>query len=537
LTAAIILPTRRRAGYLRVTLASVMPQAAAARVDVVVVDDADTPDGAARAVAAAAGARVVPGPARGINGARNAGVAAAGGAQWLFFLDDDAEARAGWLDALLAAARAAPDGVGFLTGPIHARLEDHPLRSCGRERPPITTFDIGEQDTDSAVAWGVNMGVRRAVLDLVGPFDERLVNGGDEEELQQRWKAARPDGRIRYVAAAAVDHRRAGDDARLGSLARAARARGQAARRFDVHRGAVPPLRSELAVFARCALHVPRYRCLNGVVLVAHTLGRIDEARRPTPAPTTPGVDDFLSGAGGQVGGWRGRLARVQDALLDLQLPRAPAQAPPGGLRVLVVGIERPEIENTLGATLAELRRSQATRVAVRTTIAGTRGKFENLNALLAAEQLDAYDWLIVVDDDVDLPSRFLDRFLTHAAGAKLAQPAHRLHSHAAWPHTRRRAQSVARPTTFVEIGPLTAFHRDTFDTLLPFPELRMGWGLDAHWAAIARDRGWPMVIVDATPIGHTLRPAAATYPREAALAEARAFLAGRPYVTRDEVR
>ena len=44
------------------------------------------------------------------------------------------------------------------------------------------------------------------------------------------------------------------------------------------------------------------------------------------------------------------------------------------------------------------------------------------------------------------------------------------------------------------------------------------------------------MVVVDATPIGHTLRPIAASYPREAALAEARAFLAGRPYLTRDEV-
>ena len=93
------------------------------------------------------------------------------------------------------------------------------------------------------------------------------------------------------------------------------------------------------------------------------------------------------------------------------------------------------------------------------------------------------------------------------------------------------------RPTTFVEIGPVTAFHRDTFATLLPFPDLRMGWGLDAHWAAVAREHGWPMVIVDATPIGHTVRPAAATYPRELALQEARVFLADRPYVTRAEVR
>ncbi len=532
------MPTRGRAGYLRVTLDSVLPQARAAGVDVVVVvDDADAPDAAARAVAAAAGARVVLGPARGINAARNAGLAVAGDAEWLFLLDDDVEVHSGWLAALLTVAVAAPDDIGFLTGPVRARFEDHPLRSCGRERPPVPTLELGPEDTDARVAWGVNLGVRRAVLELVGPFDERLaIYGGDEQELQQRWRAARPGGRIRYVAAAAVDHRRAGEDARLRSLARAARARGQAARRFDRHRGVIPPLRAELRVLAGCLLHVPRYRCLNGIVLAAHALGRIDEARRPTPPPTTAGVDDFLSGVSGQVGGWHGRLARLHDAVLDLQIPCA-REAQPNGLRVLVLAIERPEIENTMAATLAELRRSESAEVTVRTTSAGARGKFENLNAVLAAEELDAYDWLLVVDDDVDLPSRFLDRFLTHAAGAKLAQPAHRLHSHAAWPHTRRRAQSAVRPTTFVEIGPLTAFHRDVFATLLPFPELRMGWGLDAHWAAVAREHGWPMVIVDATPIGHTLRPIAATYPREAALAEARAFLAERPYVTRGEVR
>ena len=41
------------------------------------------------------------------------------------------------------------------------------------------------------------------------------------------------------------------------------------------------------------------------------------------------------------------------------------------------------------------------------------------------------------------------------------------------------------RETAFVEIGPVTAFHRDTFATLLPFPDVGMGWGLDVHWAAV----------------------------------------------------
>ena len=145
-------------------------------------------------------------------------------------------------------------------------------------------------------------------------------------------------------------------------------------------------------------------------------------------------------------------------------------------------------------------------------------------------------DWVLVVDDDVVLPRGFLDRFLHHARGLQLAQPAHRRHSHAAWPHTRRRAGAPVRPTTFVEIGPVTAIHRTAFAELLPFPDLRMGWGLDAHWAAVAAARGWRMGIVDATPILHQV-PVAGGYGREEAVAEARDFLATRPYVPRDGVR
>ena len=61
-----------------------------------------------------------------------------------------------------------------------------------------------------------------------------------------------------------------------------------------------------------------------------------------------------------------------------------------------------------------------------------------------------------------------------------------------------------------------------------------MGWGLDAHWSAAAAEAGLPLGIVDATPIRH-LRPVAASYPHAEAVAEADRFLAGRPYVTRDQ--
>jgi hypothetical protein len=167
----------------------------------------------------------------------------------------------------------------------------------------------------------------------------------------------------------------------------------------------------------------------------------------------------------------------------------------------------------------------------------GERGKFENLNRILEQLPASSHDWLLVVDDDVGLPAGFLDAFvgLSERFGLRLAQPAHRLAGHAAWPVTRRRPASVVRETGFVEIGPVTALHRDTFDVLLPFPPLRMGWGLDVHWAALARERAWRVGVVDALAVAHTHAPAGSAYSREAAQAEAEAFLAERPYVPRAE--
>lgn len=535
--AAVAIPTHRRAPYLEVALASIVPQARATGAEVLVVDDG--PDDATRAVAARHGARYLPHAApRGLNAARNTALGATDAAL-VCFVDDDVEVRPGWLDALLAAAAACPEDVAVLTGPIHARFEDHRFRTCGREGPPITSLDLGGADRDCDHAWGANMAVRRSAVERAGAFDEARELYGDEQEWQARVTAA--GGRIRYVAGAALDHRRAGDDARLRSLCRAAHRRGLASRRFDVFKGTAPSLATELRVLAGCVLHGPRRACMNGPVLAAHSLGRL---RAALAAPAGAGAaDDFLSGTSGTVGGKRGALMHARDAWLDVReaprrarLRRAARHQPPRR-RVLAVGIERPG--SLMDAARAELTRSRHA-VDVVTAAQGERGKFENLNALLAAHPPQDYDWLLVVDDDVALPSGFLDAFLCAAerTGLKLAQPAHRLHSHAAWPVTRRHPGATARETTFVEIGPVTAFRRESFDVLLPFPEgLPMGWGLDVHWAAVAAEHGWPIGIVDATPIGHTQHPAGSGYARDAAQEQARAFLADRPYVRRDEVR
>jgi GT2 family glycosyltransferase len=535
--AAVVIPTQHRAPYLEVALASIVPHPSAAGAEVLVVDDG--PDEATRAAAERHGARYLRHDApRGLNAARNTALRATD-APLVCFVDDDVEVRPGWLDALLGAAAACPDEVAVLTGPVRPRFENHRFRACGREGPPITFLDLGPADRDCDHAWGANMAVRRSAIERAGAFDEARELYGDEQEWQARVKAA--GGRIRYVAGAALDHRRAGDDARLRSLCRAAYRRGLASRRFDVFKGTAPSLTSELRVLAGCVLHGPRRACMNGPVLVAHSLGRL-RAALAAPASAGPG-EDFLSGTSGTVGGKRGALLRARDAWLDVReaprrarLLRAARRQPPRR-RVLVLGVERPD--SLMDAARARLLESRH-EVDVVTAAAGARGKFENLNALLAEHPADGHAWVLVVDDDVALPRGFLDAFLCAAerAGLKLAQPAHRLHSHAAWSVTRRRPGSTVRETTFVEIGPVTAFHRDVFATLLPFPaDLRMGWGLDVHWAAVAREHGWPIGIVDATPIGHTQQPAGSGYGRDAAEQEARAFLDGREYVRRDEVR
>jgi GT2 family glycosyltransferase len=567
-SASIVIPTRARPSYLEVALHSIAPQADAAGAEVLVIDDAGASP-AMRALVERLGARYEPHPCPlGLNVARNTGVERSTGAL-VIFVDDDVEVCPGWLAALIGAAHEHPD-VEVFTGPIRPRLEGGEwdrIRSCGREGPPITSLDLGAHDTDTRYAWGANMAIRRAALARVGPFEVSLEHAGDEQEWQDRLRTVTLDARVLYVADAALEHRRAGADAHLRSLARAAFSRGRASRRFDGFRGEAPSRGRELLTLGGCLGHVLRRRCPAGLVMVAHSAGRfwesLHEVRNGTPAngeldgaagASGPheAVDDFLSGTSGTVGGVDALRRGLQDEAINawelasgrrLRL-NIVARRDPSSRRVLVLGVERPEHRALAAAMRAELLRSRH-EVDLHTGPPGELGKFGNLNRMLASAVGDGmggspipdHDWLLLLDDDVLLPRGFLDRFLFLAErfSFDLAQPAHRLHSHAAWPLTRRHPFSVARETCFVEIGPVTAFARRTFSTLLPFPELRMGWGLDAHWAALAREQHWRCGVLDAVSIRHQAAPAAAAYSREAAIAEARAFLAERPYLSAGE--
>jgi hypothetical protein len=251
-----------------------------------------------------------------------------------------------------------------------------------------------------------------------------------------------------------------------------------------------------------------------------------------------PDPSTFSSGVHGTVGGKRGALRRLGDRGLNAwltvsgtrrRIARLAAKTPRRD--ILVAAIYGPD-SRWIGPTLDELRASRhSVRIAAGSTEELPGGKFENLSILLTDQE--PADWTIVVDDDVCLPRRFLDGFvaLAEAFEFQLAQPAQTLASHAAWGSARRVPFSIARRTNFVEIGPVTVFSRTAAAKLLPFPQLRMGWGLDLHWGALAEQHGWKLGVIDALPVRHEERRVGGAYSPADAASEAQRFLAGKPFI------
>jgi hypothetical protein len=250
-------------------------------------------------------------------------------------------------------------------------------------------------------------------------------------------------------------------------------------------------------------------------------------------AGALPDPATFLSGEHGEVGGKRGLLRRAADAALDRWLEAsgtlrgidaAAARTPPR--EVIVASIYRPPREPP---RLTSERHRVEHRVGSLEQLG--KGKFENLNELIGDERAD---WLLIADDDVTLPERFLDRMIALAElfELQMAAPAQSLASHAAWRVTRRRPRSIVRETSFVEIGPVTLIGEQAAQALVPFPPLRYGWGLDLAWAATAAERGWRLGIADALPVRHDAATVGSAYPAAAAIEEARAFLSTHPYLS-----
>jgi hypothetical protein len=143
----------------------------------------------------------------------------------------------------------------------------------------------------------------------------------------------------------------------------------------------------------------------------------------------------------------------------------------------------------------------------------GPGGRLDLLNALLASGPVDDDAYVTVADDDASFVLGY-PRYLTlvRRAGFDLAQPAHtRRRSNPSHPVTLRAPWSLARLTSFVEIGPVVTVAPSWRSSVLPFPAgLGMGWGLEADWYGLHR-RGARLGIVDASPVRH-LGPVGTAY-------------------------
>jgi glucosyl-dolichyl phosphate glucuronosyltransferase len=210
-TVVVCAYTETRWAETRAALASVLSQSPRPEQVILVVDY--NPGLAARARAELSSVTVLENDeAKGLSGARNTGLRNATQPVTVF-LDDDAEARPGWLACLVEPYRS-PDVVAT-GGSVHPDWPDHRPRWL----PP--TFDwvigcsyLGMPETEAAIRnpIGANMSMRTQLALAVGAFNSRVgrvgrhPRGCEETEFSIRLTAAQPSSVINYVPAAAVDH-------------------------------------------------------------------------------------------------------------------------------------------------------------------------------------------------------------------------------------------------------------------------------------------------------------------------------------------
>ncbi len=162
------------------------------------------------------------------------------------------------------------------------------------------------------------------------------------------------------------------------------------------------------------------------------------------------------------------------------------------------------------------------------------------LNRLLAHETPDAFEYVVVCDDDVVIQRGFLDLFLGLQSkhGLSLAQPARTKNSWVDHPITQQVDGSECRFTRFVEIGPVFSIHRALFKYLLPLDTTSaMGWGLDFVWPKIVEAQGLQMGIIDAAPVDHSLRQPKTGYVSKEALAAMEYLWCIKPHLTIEEAQ
>jgi glycosyltransferase involved in cell wall biosynthesis len=279
-SASVVVCTRNRAALLSRCITSIAAQRPPERyVEIIVVDNASTdstPTVARRLQQEFDGVRYAYESRLGLSRARNHGIRIARG-DLLLFIDDDATAQPGWLDAVHDAF-ARPD-VAAVAGRIRLDHSTPRPRWFGPDVEQLFSgLDLGERPRllgPREWPFGSNMSVRRAVAIDLGGFPEELGRVGDSllsnEETAFFEQLRRRGQRIAYAPAAVVEHDLPQERLTLRYLTRRAYAQGRSDARLHERlvadggswfdgRPSAAFVRVTLRGWRRCAVELQRGR-------------------------------------------------------------------------------------------------------------------------------------------------------------------------------------------------------------------------------------------------------------------------------------
>ena len=511
---SVVVPTRGRAAYLEVTLDSLLAQRAGIEHEILVVDDGGRRRRSARRRSATSSH-----PQR--RGAQRRPQHAASG-------------KPGAADRVRRRRRAGAAGLAEALGGGRRAPPARPRPSAGRSgrasraarraaagarirRSPRSTWATADREAD--FVWGANFAVRRSAVERIG-----AVRRGDRAPARRRGGvagAAAGGGRADRLPGGAPGSSTAAPPRTRACARWRAPPTPAAARRARATAAAAASRRwrGELRVLAGCGWHTLRRACPQGLIMGAHSAGRVVEALRRVSAP------DYLSGDAGDVTNpWR-RAKRALGELafeaVDRATRRGPARRRAGARHAGAARARGRRLPARVAARRARARSARsATRCAARSAPPARRiprspsTRWRSGSA--AASSRTSTGVLAAGAERVRLAAGRRRRRRACRSASSTASSAVCEHFGSTSPSPRRASAatrpggsrggdpaSLVRETRFVEIGPLTAFGRRAAAELLPFPELRFGWGLDLHWAALAAERGWRLGVVDATPVRH----------------------------------